>query len=76
RAPLSPNIRFAGPFESRAQSGSATSDSIIRVSGNAYLWARSGAHRANMLRRDVTSYGLGSADSANGKRYWVLEVGN
>jgi hypothetical protein len=25
---------------------------------------------------DVTSYGLGSADSANGKRYWVLEVGN
>jgi hypothetical protein len=31
---------------------------------------------ANMLRRDVTSYGLGSADSANGKRYWVLELGN
>ena len=27
-------------------------------------------------QRDVTSYGLGSADSANGKRYWVLEVGN
>ncbi|MGC2469497.1 MAG: hypothetical protein WA439_06440, partial [Pseudolabrys sp.] len=25
---------------------------------------------------DVTGYGLGSADSANGKRYWVLEVGN
>jgi hypothetical protein len=25
---------------------------------------------------DVTSYGLGSADSANGKRDWVLELGN
>jgi uncharacterized protein YkwD len=38
------------------------------------MWARSPL--ANMLRRDVTSYGLGSADSANGKRYWVLELGN
>jgi len=50
--------------------GCTTEDCVIR------MWARSGAHRANMLRRDVTSYGLGSADSANGKRYWVLEVGN
>lgn len=49
--------------------GCATEDCVIR-------WARSGRHRANMLRRDVTSYGLGSADSANGKRYWVLELGN
>jgi hypothetical protein len=29
-----------------------------------------------MLRRDVTSYGLASADGSNGKRYWVLELGN
>jgi hypothetical protein len=50
--------------------GCTTEDCVIR------MWARSGAHRANMLRRDVTSYGLGSADSANGKRYWVLELGN
>jgi len=40
------------------------------------MWAKSGRHRANMLRRDVTHYGLASADSGNGKRYWVLELGN
>ena len=38
--------------------------------------ARSGGHRANMLRRDVSNYGLASADGANGKSYWVLELGN
>ena len=38
-------------------------------------WARSGGHRANMLRRDVTHYGLASADGAKGRRYWVLELG-
>ena len=38
-------------------------------------WARSAPHRANMLRRDVTSYGLGSAVSASGRRYWVMEFG-
>jgi hypothetical protein len=33
------------------------------------MWARSGAHRANMLRRGVTGYGLISADGAHSKRY-------
>jgi len=50
--------------------GCATEDCVIR------MWARSGRHRANMLRRDVTHYGLGSADGGDGKRYWVLELGN
>jgi len=50
--------------------GCATEDCVIR------MWARSGAHRANMLRRGVTNYGLASADGSNGKRYWVLELGN
>jgi uncharacterized protein YkwD len=50
--------------------GCATEDCVIR------MWSRSGRHRANMLRRDVTSYGLASADGSNGKRYWVLELGN
>jgi len=40
------------------------------------MWARSGRYRANMLRRDITRYGIASADGANGKRYWVLELGN
>jgi uncharacterized protein YkwD len=38
-------------------------------------WSRSGGHRANMLRGDVSSYGLGSATGANGRRYWALELG-
>ena len=50
--------------------GCATEDCVVR------MWARSGGHRANMLRRDVTSYGLASADGGNGRRYWVLELGN
>jgi uncharacterized protein YkwD len=50
--------------------GCATEDCVIR------MWARSGRHRANMLRRDVTSYGIASADGGNGRRYWVLELGN
>lgn len=50
--------------------GCATEDCVIR------MWAKSGRHRANMLRRDVTSYGIASAESGNGRRYWVLELGN
>ncbi len=40
------------------------------------VWARSPRHRANMLLRGVTSYGLASATAGNGRRYWVLELGN
>ncbi len=40
------------------------------------LWARSAGHRRNMLMRGVTHYGLASATGANGRRYWVLELGN
>jgi uncharacterized protein YkwD len=40
------------------------------------MWAKSGRHRANMLRRDVTSYGIASAEGGTGRRYWVLELGN
>jgi uncharacterized protein YkwD len=40
------------------------------------MWAKSGGHRANMLKRDVSAYGIASAVAGNGKRYWVLELGN
>lgn len=50
--------------------GCATEDCVIR------MWARSGRHRANMLRRDVTYYGIASAVGSNGMRYWVLDLGN
>jgi uncharacterized protein YkwD len=48
--------------------GCATEDCVIR------MWVKSGRHRANMLRRNVTSYGIASA--VTGRRYWVLELGN
>jgi uncharacterized protein YkwD len=38
-------------------------------------WAKSGGHRSNMLRDDVSSYGIASATGENGKRYWALELG-
>jgi uncharacterized protein YkwD len=38
-------------------------------------WTKSGGHRANMLRGDVSSYGIASAVGANGKHYWALELG-
>ncbi|HEY8274892.1 MAG TPA: CAP domain-containing protein [Pseudolabrys sp.] len=50
--------------------GCDTEDCVIR------MWSRSGRHRANMLRRDVTSYGIASAVGSTGRRYWVLDLGN
>ena len=50
--------------------GCADEDCAIRQ------WARSPRHRSNMLRRDITSYGLASAAGANGRHYWALELGN
>jgi uncharacterized protein YkwD len=50
--------------------GCAPEDCVIR------MWAKSGRHRANMLRRDVTSYGITSAEGGTGRRYWVLKLGN
>ncbi len=38
-------------------------------------WARSKGHRANMLRGDVSAYGLASALASNGRRYWALALG-
>ncbi len=50
--------------------GCDSEDCVIR------MWARSAGHRANMLRRDVTHYGIASATGDNGRRYWVLELGH
>jgi uncharacterized protein YkwD len=50
--------------------GCDTEDCVIR------MWSRSGGHRANMLRGDVSAYGIASATGENGRRYWALELGN
>jgi uncharacterized protein YkwD len=38
-------------------------------------WAKSAGHRRNMLRGDVSAYGIASVTGANGRRYWALELG-
>jgi len=50
--------------------GCETQDCAIR------MWARSGRHRANMLMGGISRYGIASATAGNGRRYWVLELGN
>jgi uncharacterized protein YkwD len=50
--------------------GCDTQDCAIR------MWAKSSGHRANMLRGDVSMYGIASATADNGRHYWVMELGN
>ena len=50
--------------------GCSTQDCAFR------MWASSAGHRRNMLMKGVTAYGLASATGANGRTYWVLELGN
>ena len=38
------------------------------------IWEGSSAHRANLLLRDVRSYGVASA-TGGGQRYWCLVLG-
>src|SRR6185295_17568370 len=66
RPPLSPSGALSGAAYSHAQS----------LAGRQRLDHTGFRHRANMLRRDVTSYGIASAVGGNGRRYWVLELGN
>ena len=49
--------------------GCADEDCAIRG------WAKSAGHRANMLRGDVSHYGIASATGKNGRRHWALELG-
>ena len=38
-------------------------------------WANSSGHRSNMLISSLTRYGLASATSSSGKKYWALMLG-
>ncbi len=65
--------RFAfsgGTHAENVAFGCSDEDCAIR------MWSRSSRHRANMLRRDVSAYGIASATGANGRTYWALELGN
>jgi uncharacterized protein YkwD len=39
-------------------------------------WVKSAGHRTNMLIPSLTRYGLASATSPSGKKYWTLLVGD
>jgi uncharacterized protein YkwD len=61
-----------GPRGARAENvawGCADSACAIRQ------WAKSSGHRRNMLLPGLTRYGLASATSSSGKRYWALALG-
>jgi len=61
-----------GPAGARAENvayGCDDSPCVIRQ------WVNSSGHRANMLLPDIGSYGLASAVSKTGRRYWALELG-
>jgi uncharacterized protein YkwD len=40
------------------------------------MWAKSAGHRRNMLMKGVSAYGIASATADNGRKYWVMELGN
>ena len=64
-------LAFSGGFNAEnVLVGCADEDCAIRG------WAKSSGHRANMLLRNVTAYGIASATGANGRVYWALELGN
>jgi uncharacterized protein YkwD len=71
-------LDHAGFLRGRAPLGAAAENVSYGCGDEACAilqWARSARHRAAMLRKDVTTYGLASAVSASGRRYWVMEVG-
>jgi uncharacterized protein YkwD len=72
------SMDHAGFFEVRARRGAAGENvayGCADMNCAIQQWINSGPHRANMLRPDFTRYGLGSAASASGQRYWALVLG-
>jgi uncharacterized protein YkwD len=68
----------AGFYAVRARRGAAA-ENVAYGCGDANCamqqWINSWAHRANMLRPDFTRYGLASAKSRSGPRFWALVLG-
>ncbi|MEW6449486.1 CAP domain-containing protein [Leptospira sp. severe_002] len=65
-------MEFRGPKGARAENVAyGCKDSACTIQ----QWIKSSGHRANMLRKDINKYGMASATSASGRRYWALEVG-
>jgi uncharacterized protein YkwD len=72
------SMDHAGFYTIRARRGVAAENvayGAASMSGAMQQWIDSWAHRANMLRPDFTRYGIASAVSASGTRFWALELG-
>ena len=72
------SLDHSGFMQHRGPSG-ATAENVAWGCGDTACvirqWSNSSGHRANMLRGDVSHYGLASATTASGRRYWTLLVG-
>ena len=72
------SMDHAGFYTIRAKRGVAAENvayGAANLSGAMQQWIDSWAHRANMLRPDLTRYGIASAVSTSGTRFWALELG-
>ena len=72
-------LDHAGFMAHRARSG-ARAENVSYGCGDVACvigrWSRSPPHRTNMLLPSVRGYGLASAVSSTGRRYWALELGH
>jgi uncharacterized protein YkwD len=72
------SMDHAGFMQQRGPAGARAENVSVGCADNACAilqWINSGPHRANMLLANASSYGLASAVSRSGSRYWALEFG-
>lgn len=71
-------LDHAGFKESRGPRGARAENVAMGCKDTACVisqWANSSGHRRNMLIPGLTRYGLASASSSSGKKYWTLLLG-
>ena len=71
-------LDHAGFFERRARAGARAENVAFGCADEACTvrqWINSSGHRANMLLSDVNRFGIASAVSKSGRRYWALVLG-
>jgi uncharacterized protein YkwD len=71
-------LDHAGFYAARVPRGAAAENvsyGCSNLSCAIQQWIDSPPHRENMLRLNLKRYGLGSAMSASGQRYWAMELG-
>lgn len=72
------NLNHDGFKESRGPNGARAENVAYGCKDTPCVikqWANSSGHRSNMLIPGLTRYGLASATSSSGKKYWTLLVG-